>query len=228
MQTPEINNNRTSEISFSKIDTKNETTNNNNNISINFKQSKDETKQISRPLGYSSAYINKEKNKEIAQKFFDAMDGLGTDEKLMQEALKEVNKYNVLEIINEFQKLEDNKSGKMLFEYIKNDFSKFGGGSDIFGDDCKPYMEKFLKCILDRAADANKHINNNIPPSEQDKIPEIQDFIDQYDFDKIYTKTYYNSFKSSYRLGDLPSNPTNVTRELIKKMNKLEDILYYN
>ena len=84
MQTPEINNNRTSEISFSKIDTKNETTNNNNNISINFKQSKDETKQISRPLGYSSAYINKEKNKEIAQKFFDAMDGLGTDEKLMQ------------------------------------------------------------------------------------------------------------------------------------------------
>ena len=227
MPTPEINNNRTSKISLSKINTNNKTTNN-NNISINFKQSKDGTKQISRPLGYSSAHKNTAKNKEIAQKFFDAMDGLGTDEKLMQEALKDVNKYNVLEILNEFQKLEDNKSGKILYEYINDDFSKFGGGSDIFGDDCRPYMEKFTKCILDRAADTEKHINNNINPSDQDKNSIIQDFIDQYEFDKIYSKAYFNSFKSSYKLDELPSNPTNGTRELVKIMNKLENNIYSN
>ena len=92
----------------------------------------EDEKKMERPMGYRSSHDNVDQNTQIARKIFDAMHGLGTDKCAMEEAFKEINKYNVVEVLDLYKTF----NGQDMFSMIKDDFSIYGKSDNPLCDDC--------------------------------------------------------------------------------------------
>ena len=107
-----------------------------------------------RPLGYQN--VDMQKVEAIAQEFYDAMEGPGTDKIAMKKACEKLSKYNVLEVLEAFAKLDYNKDKTTLMEFIRDDFSTYGAGTDMFQDDSKEFLDKIYQLLQQRASDMRK------------------------------------------------------------------------
>ena len=98
--------------------------------------------------------------KKTAENYFEAMDGPGTDKKLMAKASKAVTKDNVIETIQAFNEHNEMEGdGLTLVEKIFDDCNNWGTGNNHgwmttngWGDDdAKPYVKKIKEALVERA-----------------------------------------------------------------------------
>lgn len=194
----------------------------NNVDTIKFPKTQNDGNKSTRPMGYNSAHTNTEENKRIAQMFFDAMYGIGTDKELMDKATKLLTKYNIIEVLDEFQKIDKNKNGKNIFDFIRGDFSKLGGGSDWLGDDCKPYMQAITSKLCERANDIDDQLRSS---------PHITDqyFLESFKNNVIYNKNYYKNYFAIFnneQLDNLSYLIFEPTEEFVREIKTAEKMLY--
>ena len=98
--------------------------------------------------------------KKTAENYFEAMDGPGTDKKLMAKASKAVTKDNVIETIQAFNEHNEMEGdGLTLVEKIFDECNNWGTGNNHgwlttngWGDDdAKPYVKKIKEALVERA-----------------------------------------------------------------------------
>lgn len=111
-----------------------------------------------RLFGYDSAHKDVEKNKKLATELYKAINGPGTDTDAMKKTFESINKYNVIEVLQEYETI----AGEDFFKAIEGDFSTYGGGQTDTQDDCKPFIDKIYFSMKDRAADLMKNGSDEI------------------------------------------------------------------
>lgn len=105
-----------------------------------------------RPVGNIREIANKTTGiEQIADDFFEAMDGCGTDKPLMRKASKNVTKDNVLEVVDAYNKQNKYKDGLTLVEKIFDDMDDWGSQTYWLTDDAaKPFVTDLSSALVDR------------------------------------------------------------------------------
>ena len=211
----------------------------NEKIDINFNGRWHRVKE--RPLGYQNVDI--EKANDIAQEFFNAMDGLGTDKEAMKKACEKLTKYNVLEVMEQFSKLESNKDNLTLMEFIRSDFSTYGGGTNLIQDDCKEVIDTFFKLLRARGEDKEKVCDNSRSLASGQGLNEIVEYFcdvkNLYRSDSGSSAVNYRAAQEevnkegSASIAERPfhwmmlfSDPTRATSKLALSLKALEESLF--
>ena len=111
-----------------------------------------------RLFGYDSAHKDVENNKKLAKELYGAINGPGTDTDAMTKTFESINKYNVIEVLQEYETI----AGEDFFKAVEGDFSTYGGGQTDTQDDCKSFIDKIYFSMRDRAADLMKNGSDEI------------------------------------------------------------------
>lgn len=129
-----------------------------------------EEKVAARPVGNIRERANKSTGiDQIADDFFEAMDGCGTDKPLMRKASQNVNKDNVLEVVDSFNKKNKYKDGLNIIEKIFDDMDDWGSQTYWLTDDAaKPFVTDLSTALVERTqqfiknAGADKEVNKEL------------------------------------------------------------------
>lgn len=110
---------------------------------------------------------------KLAQELYDSIDGWGTDEKALDNAMKSITKDNVMEVLDAWNKTQAKRfGGESLLESIYGDI--------FWGDDREKYTRILMDALAAKAKDAGVDIS-----SEYDQLNKELDAWWRDD-DKIY------------------------------------------
>ena len=160
-------------------------------------------------------------NGQIAETFFEALDGAATNQKDLAEACQKTDKYNVIEVIDEFNKRNNFENDETLIEAIFDDCQAWGNGVSKwyqFGtsaDDAKPYVESLTNNMIQRAADISELPNCSKETKEnlKEKTEALKNAIEN-----IETKNNFWTFSLSYSKKTITEESKNA---IIKAFNEL-------
>lgn len=156
-----------------------------------------------------------------ANDFYEAMDGAGTDKKLLAEACEETNKDNVLEIITAYnEKNMLSGDGLTLSEKLFDECNAWGGGNrtGLFGgnafgrDDAKPFMKVLTEKLIQRAQDF-------VDAKKAPNTDELQQAINNL-------RNAYANQKDAKVDDNGQNNLTKAFDDLYNKLYKAEEIAY--
>ena len=121
---------------------------------------------VQRSANYLNGYMSKEANHSTGQLFFDAMNGAGTNKGKMKQACEATNKYNVMEVLGEYNQINAYVNGEDWIDAVFDDCDNWGSGEGgkwyCFGmddDDAKPFVDKLSYAMIERAADVQELSN---------------------------------------------------------------------
>ena len=151
---------------------------------------------------------------DIAELYGGAVRGAGTDKDELQQATESVNKYNVIEVLDKFDRLNAYHTGEDWITAIMdegNDWNgKQGGAWYCFGmddDTMRPFVNVLAEAMYARVKDIRR-----LPNCDQ----ETKDNLSEYEKE---LKTYIQSLDDSVTGNDNLSD--GQKREIIKKFNAL-------
>lgn len=187
-------------------------------ITVDFNKTS-QTKE--RPLGYQNP--NLEEAQDIAQDFYDAMSGFGTDTDKINKACEKINKYNVLEVLESFSTLKCNKESKSLMQFIRGDFNNYGGGNTFWEDDCKNLTDRIYKLLQDRSNDMKKNcdINQDYYNKFSKQFADCNCTYVSVNNGQALRETYYSDFAEAF-------DPTRIISKLARCLSSFESAMYNN
>ena len=179
---------------------------------------------VARPDRNVQAISGKENGiDQIASNYFEAMSGPGTTNDLMKNASKEVNKDNVLEVINEYNKINQYDDGLTLIEKIFDDFNGWGKGvkTHIFTrrENARPYVLKLKDSLKERTENLinSGNCDEKTVKLLQEKLDKLETEITALDT-KLGNKDEISN--------DDGTNIIDAFDELVKELNTVESSLY--
>ena len=90
----------------------------------------------------------KKANNNIVSQLYKSIDGLGTDDKLFEQALNRINKDNILEVIEEWNRTYGKEYGETFFE-------SFLGDAD--SAQRKQYGEQLMEALVERGIEIDRN-----------------------------------------------------------------------
>lgn len=90
----------------------------------------------------------KKANNNIVSQLYKSIDGLGTDDKLFEQALNRINKDNILEVIEEWNRTYGKEYGETFFE-------SFLGDAD--SAQRKQYGEQLMEALVERGNEIDRN-----------------------------------------------------------------------
>ena len=103
----------------------------------------------------------KKANNNIVSQLYKSIDGLGTDDKLFEQALNRINKDNILEVIEEWNRTYGKEYGETFFE-------SFLGDAD--SAQRKQYGEQLMEALVERG----NEIDRNYVTIRDELLPEYK------------------------------------------------------
>ena len=102
---------------------------------------------------YVTSDAAKTEGKNIAKDLFDSIDGLGTDEEKLEKAMNDLDKDNVMEVLDAWNKTHAKEfGGESLLESIYGDI--------FWGDDREKYTRKLMDSLAAKAKEAGIDISD--------------------------------------------------------------------
>lgn len=168
-----------------------------------------------RSANYANGHYTMDgQNQIVAETFFNALDGACTNQEDLASACKNTDKYNVIEVLDKFDKINKFENDETLIESIFDDCNKWGNGVSKWynfgckGDDAKPYVESLATNMYERAQDISEL--SNCSQETKDNLKAKSEAL-QNAINAISDKTLSDDIKSTI------SNAFNELRTAIKE-----------